>query len=48
MPADFMIGEKNFSPLDLFPTEGAARGIMIAVHEYLGLVNYLWRARIYK
>jgi len=47
-PADFTIGIKDFSPLDLFPSESAAKKITIALHEYLGLVNYLWRARAYK
>jgi uncharacterized SAM-binding protein YcdF (DUF218 family) len=44
-PADFGIGPRDFSPLALFPSEGAARGIAGALHEYLGLVNYYWRLR---
>lgn len=47
-PADFTIGARDFSVLDLFPSESAARKIMTAVHEYVGLVNYYWRARNYK
>ncbi|HEY7165561.1 MAG TPA: YdcF family protein [Candidatus Binatia bacterium] len=42
-PGDFGIGEFKPNPLGFFPTEGAARGIGSAVHEYLGLLNYYWR-----
>jgi uncharacterized SAM-binding protein YcdF (DUF218 family) len=47
-PADFTIGAGDFTPLDLFPSESAARKILAAVHEYIGLVNYYWRARSYQ
>ncbi|HWP57789.1 MAG TPA: YdcF family protein [Candidatus Acidoferrales bacterium] len=47
-PADFTIGEQRFTPLALFPSESAARGTMIAIHEYIGLVNYFVRARSYR
>jgi len=44
-PGDFTLGDRPFSPLGLFPSEGAARRVTAAVHEYIGLVNYYWRAR---
>jgi uncharacterized SAM-binding protein YcdF (DUF218 family) len=43
-PGDFSVGEFQFTPLDWFPSEGAARGIFFSLHEYIGLVNYYWRA----
>jgi uncharacterized SAM-binding protein YcdF (DUF218 family) len=43
-PGDFSVGKLHLTPLDWFPSEGAARGILVSVHEYLGLVNYYWRA----
>jgi uncharacterized SAM-binding protein YcdF (DUF218 family) len=42
-PGDFSIGKFQLTPLDWFPTEGAARGILFSLHEYFGLVNYYWR-----
>jgi len=42
-PGDFSVGKFQLTPLDWFPTEGAARGILVSLHEYLGLVNYYWR-----
>jgi uncharacterized SAM-binding protein YcdF (DUF218 family) len=42
-PGDFMIGATPSSPLDLFPTEEAARRFYVAIHEYIGLANYYWR-----
>jgi hypothetical protein len=47
-PADFTLGELRMTVLDVFPTEGAARGVVGSVHEYLGLVNYYWRVRFSK
>jgi uncharacterized SAM-binding protein YcdF (DUF218 family) len=44
-PGDFTLDEFHFTPLDLLPNEGAARGIFESLHEYLGLANYYWRAR---
>ncbi len=47
-PGDFTLsGDQGFSPLDLFPSEAAARNLYISVHEYLGLADYYWRARSY-
>jgi uncharacterized SAM-binding protein YcdF (DUF218 family) len=43
-PGDFSVREFRLTPLDWFPTEGAARGILTSIHEYIGLVNYHWRA----
>lgn len=43
-PGDFTAGENTFSPLKLFPSEGAAGEIRGTLHEYLGLLNY--RARL--
>ena len=43
-PGDFSLGKLRLSPLDLFPNEGAARNLFITLHEYVGLVNYYWRA----
>ncbi len=44
-PGDFTVGKRDLTVLDIFPTEHAARGVVASVHEYLGLVNYYWRAR---
>jgi uncharacterized SAM-binding protein YcdF (DUF218 family) len=43
-PGDFSVGKFQFTPLDWFPTEDAARRIVMSLHEYIGLVNYYWRA----
>jgi uncharacterized SAM-binding protein YcdF (DUF218 family) len=43
-PGDFTLAAIHITPLDLLPTEGAAAGIYLSVHEYLGLANYYWRA----
>ncbi len=43
-PGDFTIGEGRFSPLSLFPSEEAAGKIVATLHEYVGLINYRWRA----
>jgi len=45
-PGDFSLGELKLTPLDFFPTLGAARGIAESLHEYLGLANYYWRIHI--
>ena len=44
-PGDFTIDDRGFSPLHLFPSEAAARELAASIHEYIGLVNYYWRAR---
>jgi uncharacterized SAM-binding protein YcdF (DUF218 family) len=46
-PADFTSSDSPFSPLGLFPSESAARNFYATIHEYIGLVNYHWRARNY-
>lgn len=46
-PGDFTLGEGPFSPLSLLPNEEAAGNMSATLHEYIGLVNYLWRARSY-
>lgn len=43
-PGDFSVGKFEITPLSWFPTEGAARGILLSIHEYIGLANYHWRA----
>ena len=47
-PGDFSLGELKLTPLDFFPTLGAARGIADSLHEYIGLANYYWRIHISK
>jgi uncharacterized SAM-binding protein YcdF (DUF218 family) len=42
-PGDFTLKEFQFTPLDFFPSESAARDTAACLHEYLGLVNYYWR-----
>ena len=42
-PGDFTLGERQFSPLGLFPSEDAAEQISSTLHEYIGLINYRWR-----
>lgn len=44
-PGDFSLGEFSMTPLDLLPSLGAALGIAESLHEYVGLLNYYWRAR---
>jgi uncharacterized SAM-binding protein YcdF (DUF218 family) len=44
-PGDFTVGDFTLTPLSLFPSEHAAQGISAAIHEYVGLLNYFWRAR---
>ena len=44
-PGDFSLGKLDFTPLDFFPSESAARRVFITLHEYLGLANYHWRVR---
>ena len=44
-PGDFTV---RFRSGRIFPSEEAARKITEAVHEYVGLANYYWRARSYK
>ncbi|MGH7825430.1 MAG: YdcF family protein [Candidatus Binatia bacterium] len=47
-PGDFSVGEFQLTPLDWFPSEGAARGILKSLHEYIGLANYYWRTGSWK
>jgi uncharacterized SAM-binding protein YcdF (DUF218 family) len=47
-PGDFSLSKFELDPLDLFPTESAARGIFLTLHEYLGLANYYWRVHFSK
>jgi uncharacterized SAM-binding protein YcdF (DUF218 family) len=46
-PGDFTVGNNPFSPLHLFPSEETAGRMSAALHEYLGLINYRWRALSY-
>lgn len=43
-PSDFSLGEFRLTPLDVFPSEGAARNLFATLHEFGGLANYYWRA----
>jgi uncharacterized SAM-binding protein YcdF (DUF218 family) len=45
-PGDFSLGAFELTPLDLFPSLGAARAIAESLHEYIGLANYYWRIHI--
>ena len=47
-PGDFSLSKFELDPLNLFPTESAARGIFLTLHEYLGLANYYWRVHFSK
>jgi uncharacterized SAM-binding protein YcdF (DUF218 family) len=47
-PGDFTLAEFKMTPLDFFPSLGAARGIAESLHEYVGLANYYWRAHVSK
>ena len=42
-PGDFSISELELRFGDYIPNESAARKTYIAIHEYLGLINYYWR-----
>jgi len=42
-PGDFTLKTFEFTPLDVFPSAGAASDIAASLHEYLGLANYYWR-----
>ncbi len=44
-PGDFTV---RFGSGGIFPSEQAARKAAEAVHEYVGLANYYWRARSYE
>lgn len=46
-PGDFTLGERQFSPFRLFPSEDAAEQITATLHEYIGLINYRWRTWSY-
>ncbi len=46
-PGDFTVGESQFSPLSLFPSEAAGQNMSATIHEYIGLINYSLRARFY-
>ncbi len=43
-PGDFSVGKFQREPFQLFPSESAAREVLASLHEYVGLVNYYWRA----
>jgi uncharacterized SAM-binding protein YcdF (DUF218 family) len=43
-PGDFSFGERDFTPLDLFPSEHAAQRLASTLHEYVGFANYYYRA----
>jgi uncharacterized SAM-binding protein YcdF (DUF218 family) len=45
-PGDFTIREWTLSPLAFAPTVGAARNIVLTLHEYVGLANYYWRVSV--
>jgi uncharacterized SAM-binding protein YcdF (DUF218 family) len=45
-PGDFSLSRFVVTPLHLFPNESAAANISFSLHEYVGLINYYWRARV--
>jgi uncharacterized SAM-binding protein YcdF (DUF218 family) len=47
-PGDFSLGEFELEPFHFFPSEAAAKGILISIHEYVGWLNYYWRAHFSK
>jgi uncharacterized SAM-binding protein YcdF (DUF218 family) len=47
-PGDFSLGKFELEPFHFFPGESAARGVLISLHEYVGLVNYYWRVHFSK
>ena len=47
-PGDFSLGKFELEPFQFFPSESAARGVLGSLHEYVGLVNYYWRAHFSK
>ncbi|MET0500140.1 MAG: YdcF family protein [Candidatus Binatia bacterium] len=47
-PGDFTLKPFEFTPLDIFPSEGAAQETVSSLHEYLGLANYYWRIHFAK
>ncbi|HEY6366633.1 MAG TPA: YdcF family protein [Candidatus Binatia bacterium] len=47
-PGDFSLGKFEKEPFQFFPGESDAREILASLHEYVGLVNYYWRAHFSK
>jgi uncharacterized SAM-binding protein YcdF (DUF218 family) len=47
-PGDFTVGELALTPLSFFPGAHAAADLAAALHEYLGLLNYRWRLRLFQ
>jgi uncharacterized SAM-binding protein YcdF (DUF218 family) len=47
-PGDFTVGELALTPLSFFPGAHAASDVAAALHEYLGLLNYSWRLRLFQ
>lgn len=47
-PGDFSVGKFEREPFHFFPGEGAAKGVLLSLHEYIGLVNYYWRIHFSK
>jgi len=43
-PGDFRVRRVSLDPLYFFPREAAAEDSYAVLHEYLGLINYSWRA----
>lgn len=43
-PGDFIA---SFNPAGILPSEDAANKILASAHEYLGIVAYRWRLRLY-
>lgn len=43
-PGDFSLDKFELTPLDILPNEGVGRQISVSLHEYIGLINYYWRA----
>src|SRR5205823_13820703 len=47
-PGDFSLVAFEPDPFRFFPNEGAAWGIFISLHEYIGIANYYWRVHFSK
>jgi hypothetical protein len=47
-PGDFSLGQFELEPFEFFPGEDSARDILVSLHEYIGLVNYYWRAHFFE
>ena len=47
-PRRFLAWQIRAGTFHFFPGESAARGVLISLHEYVGLANYYWRVHFSK